>query len=399
MGGDPDARRWLGVYSDPDGKERSRAFASQKRAIAWVTQMAASVERGDWADPALGRGLIDPLAVRWLALREVTAGSRQRYESCYRLHVKPAFGSRPAGSVRPSEVAAWSASLAGHPATRRCALVILSGIFDLAVADGARRDNPARAAIVARPGRPAPLARDGWDAARVRAVARACGQYEALALIVAGLGLRECEGFGLSPADFDYGAGTVTIRRQLTRRKGGTAAKLPKGGAERTVPLPAGVAELARRWTAQHPSEPVTLPWLTEDGTAGEPVTFPLMFRLASGRHVTPLAWERQVWKPALARAGVIPPFGGQDFPAAREHGMHALRHWYSTTLQDGGVSLAGVMEFLGHSRRSAPLAVGVYGHVTEETLEAARRAVDRSLFSLRPVTPDGTVTERRLAR
>jgi hypothetical protein len=48
-------------------------------------------------------------------------------------------------------------------------------------------------------------------------------------------------------------------------------------------------------------------------------------------------------------------------------------------------------MEFLGHSRKSAPLAVGTYGHVTDATFDAARRAVDSSLFALRPVQDDGT--------
>jgi hypothetical protein len=98
----------------------------------------------------------------------------------------------------------------------------------------------------------------------------------------------------------------------------------------------------------------------------------------------------------ALAAAGVIPAFKGRNYPPAREHGMHAVRHWYSTTLQDSGVSLAGVMEFLGHSRTSMPLAVGVYGHVTEATFEAARNAVDSTLFALRPVESHGTVTELR---
>jgi hypothetical protein len=49
-------------------------------------------------------------------------------------------------------------------------------------------------------------------------------------------------------------------------------------------------------------------------------------------------------------------------------------------------VSLAGVMEFMGHSDAAAPLALGVYGHVTEQTLEDARNAIDRTLFRLRPV-------------
>jgi len=103
-----------------------------------------------------------------------------------------------------------------------------------------------------------------------------------------------------------------------------------------------------------------------------------------------PRSWDLCVWHRALAATGVA---------RGKENGMHALRHWYSTTLLDAGVSLAGVMEFMGHSRGSVPLAVGVYGHVTPETYEAGRNAVDRTLFKLRPVTSDGTVTELRDAR
>jgi len=56
---------------------------------------------------------------------------------------------------------------------------------------------------------------------------------------------------------------------------------------------------------------------------------------------------------------------------------MHILRHFYSTTLQDAGVSPIGVTEFMGHSIDALPVTFRVYGHVTDETFEQARRAVD----------------------
>ena len=83
----------------------------------------------------------------------------------------------------------------------------------------------------------------------------------------------------------------------------------------------------------------------------------------------------------------------------ARRDGMHACRHWYSTHLLDNGVSLAAVMEFMGHSAESMPLAVSVYGHVTPEAFERARQVVDKALFGLHPVQDHGTVTELSRAR
>jgi len=145
---------------------------------------------------------------------------------------------------------------------------------------------------------------------------------------------------------------------------------------------------------------------MREDGQLAEdPCVFGLVFRWAGddprthAQHIRQSSFIEGVWTPALATAGVIAPRPpGGRYPVAREHGMHILRHWYSSCLLDAGVSLAGVMEFMGHSRKPQPVAVGVYGHVTDETFAAARGAVDRTLFALRPVA-GGTEAERRAAR
>jgi integrase len=382
-GGDPDAKRWLAVWV-VEGRERSKAFRTKALADKHATDMQADIDRGEYLDPAAGRAPVEVLAAKWLRLRETSAATRQRYESCYRRHVAPAFGDRQAGGVRPSEVAAWSRAMSDHPVTRSLALMILSGIFDLAVADGIRRDNPARSKVVARPSQARTVAREreAWDADRIQAVARQCGNYRAMPLIAAGLGLREGELFGLAAEDIDEAAGVVHVRRQVVRTGAVIAAKLPKGGKTRDVPLPHGVAPLVRPGGTRHKPEPYTMPWLSEDGTiARKPVTFGLLFRWKDGDHIRAWEWHRYVWYPALAKAGVIPAYRGRNYPPARDHGMHALRHWYSTVLQDSGVSLAGVMEFMGHSRKSAPLSVGVYGHVTAATFQAARQTVDHVLF------------------
>jgi len=384
MGGDPKAKRWLAVWI-VEGRERTQAFSTEKAAIAHAAKMQADIERGEYLDPAAGNAAVATLARKWLRLCEVTAGSARRYESIWRVHIEPAFGRRPAGSVSASECAAWSKSLADQPETRRLACIILTGVFDLAVADKVRRDNPMRSRVVGKP-KPVPLHREPWAAGRIRAVALACGEDEPLVLAAAGLGLRAGEAFGLGLDDFDLAGRVVHIRRQLFRHNAGFVFKLPKGGKERTVPLPRDVAVLLPGSAAAS----FTLPWLREDGQmAARPRTVPLLFTLR-GAPVRAGDWDRHHWHPALRAAGA---------EVTRANGMHALRHWYSTTLQDAGVSLAGVTDFLGHSRKSVPLAAGVYGHVTEATYEAARLAVDSSLFGLRVVTSDGTVTELRAAQ
>lgn len=416
-GGDPKAKRWLAVWSDPDGKECTKAFAVKQRAADYAAGKEADAARGEYIDPAAGQVLVGALARKWLRLREVSGGSVQRYESCYRLHIAPAFAHRQAGTVKPSEVAEWSRSLASMPPTRHMALMILTGIFDLAVADKARKDNPVRSGVVAKPKRTRPVRADPWDAARILAVAdaigeiRNCGKFLAnssgityhlknVPLVAAGLGLRQGECFGLGLEDFDFERGVVNIRRQLTRVGNQWVFKLPKGGKERVVPLPLGVAALVRQLPGGSTGS-VALPWMNEDGEVRrEPnLAVPLLFRDEHGGHLWSMNFDRAVWKPALEAAGVIPPYSRHTYPAARQHGMHALRHWFNTHLLDSGVSLAAVMEFMGHSRESAPLAISTYGHVTPEAYDRARVAVDTALFKPRLVASDGTGTERRQAR
>lgn len=393
LGGNPDAKRWLAIWL-VNGRERSEACRTEKIAKAYGTRMEDDIARGEYIDPATGRVTIGELAAKWLSLREIGTGTARRYESCYRLHIAPVFGDRPAGTAPASDVAAWSKSLAAQPGTRNLALVILTGIFDLAVADKIRRDNPAKSDIVGRPALTR-VHKDAWPARTIHVVADSVGaEWHDLPLAAAGLGLRQGEVFGLGAEDIDHEAGVVHVRRQYSRR--GTW-KLPKGGKVRDVPLPRGVAALvgnspSSRTLADRPesmSVSVSLPWEAEDGTIGDPVTVQLLWA-RGGRPVESWWWHRFQWKQAIAAAGL---------PAERANGMHALRHWYSTALLDNGVSLAAVMDFMGHSRENAPLAVGVYGHVTPEAYEAARQAVDKTLFRLRSVSSNGTVAELGTAR
>jgi integrase len=424
-GGNRNAKRWLAVWSDPDGNEKTRAFAKQESARAYARKMEADAERGEYVDPKAGKGTFGELARKHLRLRDVGASSRERYDSVFRNHVEPVFGKRPVRAVRVSEIAEWLrgplSRLSGS--VQEAAYMIVAGTFDLAVADKLRRDNPARSPVI-RPPRAEQSRRAVWDAATVwRVRDEHPGPYRALADCAAGLGLRRGCAFALGEEDLDFGDGKVHVRRQLAWVGGRLVFKLPKGGRERTVPLPRGVSASLRAHMAQYAPVACTLPWMNEDGTLAEdPVTVrliftwrgggrdpergPLLREKTYGKPISAASYEQGVWKPALSRAGVIPPpeknaRGIRQYRTggAKGLGMHILRHVYETVLDEGGVSLAGQMEFLGHSRKGKVITIAVYSHVTEETFESARQAVDSRLFRLRPVAPSGTVTELRSAR
>lgn len=79
--------------------------------------------------------------------------------------------------------------------------------------------------------------------------------------------------------------------------------------------------------------------------------------------------FNRHIWKPALEAVNIEPK---------REYGMHALRHYYASTLLEGGVSIRALADYLGHSDPGFTLRV--YAHLMPESEERARTVVDMSL-------------------
>ena len=87
-------KRWLAVWHDEAGAERSRAFTTKDAADKFWQGQETDRERGEYMDPKAGRELLGGVASRWLASRLVDPATAIRYESLYRLHVEPAFGHR-----------------------------------------------------------------------------------------------------------------------------------------------------------------------------------------------------------------------------------------------------------------------------------------------------------------
>jgi integrase len=416
-GGSRAAKRWLVIWTDPDGKEQAKAFAVRAAAEAHGRKMEADVARDEYIDPKAGTGSFGDLARKFLRLRRVGASSRQRYESILRNHVDPVFGHRPVKAVKPSDIAEWllhgDISRLGA-VMQEAAYFIVAGTFELAVEDKMRKDNPARSRAVARAKAKVETApRRRWDTGTAwRVIDAVPEEYRVIPVMEAGLGLRQGCAFGISPGDFDLEAGTASVCRQVARVGGRFYFKLPKGGKTRTVPVSRGVASFVEAYSAKFPPAEVTLPWMNEDGTvAPEPVTASLLAvwhgadKRTAGKHIIGSSYDQGVWKPALHRAGLAPApvKDGRGIlrysSGGRDNGQHALRHLFEMMLGDGGVSMVGQMEFMGHSLARLPVTFRVYGHVTEETFEQARQAVDARLFRLRPVKSPGTVTELKAAQ
>lgn len=107
------------------------------------------------------------------------------------------------------------------------------------------------------------------------------------------------------------------------------------------------MADAPKEHIERFPPVKVTLPWMRANG---QPVTKRLIFSGPNGGHVWRTSLNEDHWKPALAKVGVIPKAESREHAAAREHGMHALRHFYASVLLDGRESIKAVSEYLGHS-------------------------------------------------
>jgi integrase len=138
----------------------------------------------------------------------------------------------------------------------------------------------------------------------------------------------------------------------------------PERGKTRSVPLPSSVANELAEYADRFPLTTLTLPWIYP---GGKPVTVRVYLTDYDGRPHRRGAFNSQIWRPALARAGVTGP--------TRDHGMHALRHLFASVLLDAGESIKALAQYLGHNDPGFTLRV--YTHLMPTSHERTRRAID----------------------
>ncbi|MEU0115535.1 site-specific integrase [Streptomyces bobili] len=378
--------RYRARYVGPDGTEKSKSFRDRELRLAkqWLMHIEADMARGQYIDPHAARTTFRQYAERWVKTHTGEINSREAAERRLRLHAYPHIGSRPLGSFKPEHIRAWIAALESTvPAEshRRIIVGTVSAALSAAVDDGLLTKNPCRARTVQLPKSGKPHVTP-WTAAQVFGVRAALERrLRATVDVGAGCGLRQGEIFGLSVDELDYEGGWLHVGHQLKRIRGKYVFALPKGGKVRDVPLPQAVATALRDHTEAFPSVDVTLPWRTPDGPL---VTKRLVFTGVEGRHRRVSNVNEHHWKPALAAAGVIPEAeAGDRYASAREHGMHALRHFYASVLLDAGESIRALSSYLGHADPGFTLRT--YTHLMPSSEGRTRKAVDALYLASTP--------------
>lgn len=337
-------------YRDAAGKEHARHFERKVDAQRWIDTVTAAVVTGQYVDPKAAKTTFKAYAESWSAAQPWRPQTRARVESHLRVHLYPAFGDRPLGSVRPTEVQALVTRLGTTmaPGSVRVVYATLRSVFKAAVEDRLLTASPC-----VRVGLPT-VARKTLvvpSAATVRALSVELAKvdkrsqrpsWRPLPFIAAGLGLRPAEVFGLRVEDVNFLARTVTVERQVDPSR--KLVPLKTAASYRTVPLPQVVAdELAAYLAGLGRREGLVF---TDD--AGRPVL---------------LNTAQRAWRTSATAAG--------------QSGLrlHDLRHAYASALIHAGESVKTVQHRMGHA--SAMVTLDIYGHLWPDSEEATRAAVD----------------------
>ncbi|MET9412645.1 tyrosine-type recombinase/integrase [Streptomyces klenkii] len=388
--------RYRARYIAPDGAEQSKSFPDKQKRLAesWLNQIAADLARGQYVDPAVGKVSFKDYATMWLGAQTTEQSTIDAIDQRLRLHIFPHIGSRAMSAFLPGHIRAWCRALQDAGLAQSYQRVIfanVSAIFAAAVDDGVILKNPCRASTVRPPKRDTRKLKV-WPEERVFAVREALpAPYRHVVDLGVGCGLRQGEIFGLAVDEVDFLNGTVHVVRQVKMVKARLVFAPPKGGKERDVPLSDSVALALAEHITQRPPQEVTLPWRTPDGP---PVTASLLFYSRERKAVNRNYFNMRIWKPGLVAAGVIPEReAGERFQSSREHGMHALRHFYASVLLDEGENVKALAEYLGHSDPGFTLRT--YTHLMPNSQARARRAVDR-VFSKGADPDDGPETAQK---
>lgn len=317
-----------------------RTFDRRTDASRWEAEQRRQLEQGDWVDPNRAKVTLDELVPGWLEHRRRTVAQRtwESDESAMRLHILPALGGRPVGSISRADVARFAGTLSEgrRPPTVTRVLASLSALMGFLVEDGRIRTNPATGRRAVAPDA-APIKKHEMRPFAVAELLdvveeqRRFSPREADLTLVLGLtGLRFGELRGLRVADLlDVPYAAFRVSRSVPASGGGgkpIVRERTKSGKARIVPLADFLLPIVRRWAdGKQPGD--------------------RLFTAPQGGWISLSNWRRSVhWT-----------------ETGRGRRPHDLRHTAATAWLSAGVDVKTVQAWLGHA--SAELTLNLYGH------------------------------------
>jgi len=367
--------RWQARFLGPDGVVRPapETFDTKLDAGAWIRGQAADAKSGAWQAPEPGphkRQTFRDYALAWIEGRDIRPRTRSDYRKALDDLIFPTFGDVPLDRIKPASVRVWFESLdPSKPTTRARAYQTFHAIMNTAYRDDLIVANPCRVegggnTRRKRDIRPATLKQIAMIAEEMP------DRYRFMVYLAAFCALRYGELTGLTRADLDIEAATVSVRRSITRVGGRFVVNEPKTAAGwRTVAIPEVILTDAQAHL---------------DRFVGGAIDA-LLFPARHGGFMAPSSLNR-VYYPAREAAG------------RTDLRFHDLRHTAATLAAINGATIADLMKRLGHA---SPQAAMIYQHAAQDRDAMIAAGLSDMVASAlpQPIATRGKSRSRRAAR
>lgn len=341
-----------------DGKRVVRYRRSKREALDELRRMLNERDDGNLRSDRLTVGEWCNTWYKSTATTRVRESTLRGYKSKLDNYIIPAIGRKRLGRLTALDLERTYADMIERglsPRTVAQTHAIIHQALGKAVKQGHVRSNVADLADKPPVRRESPTV---FDPSVVRHIlATASGdRMEARWWVALTLGLRQGEALGLTWADVDLDAGTVTVRHSLQRSKGkGLVHVPPKSSAGyRTIPIEAATLDALRRHRRAATAERQAA-----SGVYDNPLD--LVFTQPNGRPMSP-EMDSRAWHDLLDRAGV---------PSTK---LHAARHTAITMWLLAGVSEHLAKVWAGHA--SIQMTSDTYGGLVAEMHEKGLAAL-----------------------
>lgn len=343
---------WVAEIAHENGAVVEK-FTLLDDAIEWFNETKAAIRTGHYVEAEFRDCTLIEFVPKWKGSKS-RAGERTmlRYADLLSNQILPTFGTTRLVTISNKSVQAWIQGLqrAGvSSSNQRKALALLKNILKQAEIDGAITRAPIISVELPNQVKKTQRALTHIE---LNLLAKECGPYQDLVLVLGSMGLRISEARALTVADVDFGRNQLLVSKAFTidatykRVLGPTKTR-----QSRTIPIPNAVVEMLRaRVKGKLPSA-----WIFT-GSRGEP--------LSDG-------WFRKRWfNPAITELGLD------------EVTIHTLRHTCASLLIQQGAQITTVSRILGHS--TVMQTLNTYGHYYQDDLETSLQLLDTTLSELR---------------
>lgn len=318
-----------------DGKRHSKTFDLKRDARAWIREAHVDAQRGEFVPPDAERTTVSQRLDDWIAIREgdpnFKDSSLKVYRSWVDNHIRPHLGNLKMGELNISTVKRWRNHVTdtAGPSTCREAMKVLSAFCSDMVEEEALKSNPCKPVSPPAHKTPEMTFLQPFELDHVvEAISDEWAKDTVLGLAFLGCRINDLGDLTRDRVD------EVGERILVTDRKTGN---------DRWLPIFDAVSDVIDRRLAA--------------GTE-------FLFTKPEWARLHPANFRREVWHPAVAKAGI-----------GRHVRIHDLRHTCASWLIKQGFTPTQVAAYLGHS---SPLqTMQTYAHFFADDMADMGEALD----------------------